>query len=176
MMLSLAYQETHDIDWFFLSNQRIIHCASNGQILPEGFDDSSYLDRCKELISILPYLYSEEQIEYNDTYIQSFALPAIQQTLAFLPPESLAEREEEVRIDESTLRQTYLSTFTDMARKGLWSYDHPNGINDGEYILVAKPKNLKVREDICPPDIHIIFKECSDAHFDNSMHSFKIEL
>lgn len=175
MKITLSYQMTHDIDWFFFANHHIIHCASNGQILPNGFDDSSYLSRCKEIISNLPYLYGEDQIEYNDAYIQSFALPSIQQTLEFLPPATLAEREEDFRIDESTLRSTYLSTFADMARKGLWAYDHPNGMNNGGYMLVARPNNIIVHEEIPPSDIMKIFKEYSNAHFDNSMNTFKIE-
>jgi len=115
------YITTRDIDWFYRINHIWIHAASVGGELPNKVNDSIITSEIQHIVSNLPYIYEQQQLYFNETFLQ--------------------QRFEKRENDEAIYN--YLSSFIDMARKGFSSFDRTNlyDISDNKYHLVVRPKD-----------------------------------
>lgn len=110
------YMLTHDIDWFCIINGVYVHVASAGGILPEEMNDRDELRQLQHNVSVAQYIFSEDEIEYNENFLDA-------------------------RFVEAKDRAEYIKSFTDMARKGFVSLDRTNWLdpNDNTYHIVCRP-------------------------------------
>ena len=119
---SIDFQRSHDIDWFGKINHTFIHALSFGGLLPEE------VNNWERNFVILRHVYRANIIrqittEVNDAYVDRRL--------------RLQARENDVA--ELERRKTrYLRHFTDMAKKGFWSFDRDLN-NEKVYHLIAKP-------------------------------------
>ena len=138
------YFNTHDIDWFFLSGNRLFHIASAGGILPEeikSFDlEESYLYVVSRNLNISEDLVTEcldgiltgntnVEVEVNKDYLNT----------------SFTDNSDEEK-------KNYLRSFVEMALRGCYSFDRTK-VEDPEdnlYHLVAWPHNDKKADAIFP--------------------------
>lgn len=114
------YLFNHDIDWFCKVNGVYIHVASAGGLLPSQINDDDSLKNAQYQVELLPDIYSDEEIEYNEVAISN------------------------VLGNDAKSRAQYIELFTAMARKGFASFDRTNIADslDNHYHLVCKPKNM----------------------------------
>ena len=121
---STIFQRTHDIDWFAKSGNMYIHAMSFGGLLPVDVNDRSKNDyilrRVYESLDVNPKL----ELVYNERYIRN----RIGQQ---------SENEE----DYQRKRKRYLVHFSEMAMRGLYSFDRDIE-NERIYHLIVKPKNF----------------------------------
>ena len=103
MKYTEIYMMNHDIDWFCVVNDIYIHVASAGGMLPDLINDKDTLRDIQHQVQMLPDIYSEEEIEYND-----FAIDNV------------------VGENNFKARQLYVESFVAMARKGFASFDRTN--------------------------------------------------
>ena len=137
-----SYLSSHDIDWFCAVNDFYIHVASAGGDIPSQINDVESLKEAQFQVALLPDIYTDEEIEYNEAAIKNV-----------LGPDGLKGRE------------AYIESFTAMSRKGFISYDKTNvgDPTDNRYHRVCKPKDFKrkpqgIKEYIV--NINTSFKEC----------------
>ena len=145
-----SYLFSHDIDWFFKQGDKLIHCASNGSILPDKVNDNQLLRASQDIISLLPDIFSEEEIVRNqycvDTYVNQY-------------PEGLSRL---IPFEEDEIRNIHLSSFISMAKKGFWSYDHIYDLKENQYILVANPPEVPDYSDILEKEHPLLKDKLSD--------------
>lgn len=124
MRYPYTYLINHDIDWFCIVNGVYIHVASAGGQLPSLINDDDSLKNAQYQVELLPDIYSDEEIEYNEEAINNA-----------------------LGINGEKGRYQYVESFTAMARKGFASFDRTNIANpqDNHYHLVCKPKNMNRR-------------------------------
>ncbi len=121
------HDETHlylDIDWFAIDlDMNIAHFASGGGVTPTGFE----IQHCDQLLE-----YLEETPTLMDDIIISSQLGKY---IAF-------------KTDQEKKR--YIKAFSDMARKGLYSYDKTilNALADPRYHLVTAPRKPMTMQDL----------------------------
>lgn len=116
------FQRSHDIDWFGKINQIFIHALSFGGLLPEEVNNR------ETNFIILRHVYSANvnrqiRIVVNDAYIEQRLRP---------------QANENDAADFERRKARYLRHFTDMAKKGFWSFDR-DLYNEKVYHLIAKP-------------------------------------
>lgn len=119
-MLTETQQQTLDLDWFFIADDKIGFIASSGGKLPQSV---ALLDEKTEIVS---------------SYFRS--LPEM--TTAIIN-DGLEQ------IKKSSINEIYLADFVFMAKRGLYAFDKSsiNNFSDGTYHLVAKPtQHLKLEE------------------------------
>lgn len=153
---NLSYIETHDIDWFCIIGDILIHCASNGGRLPEKVDNRNHNRRIQKYVAnMADVIESEEDIEVNDKYVYG--------RLGQGPsPDAY---------------NNYIATFVAMAKKGFMSFDRMIERQDTDnYIWIAKPKRqVKVEIEnlptydasVCPRFMKhgdIIHVDCLDVY------------
>lgn len=116
MKYDLNYMLTHDIDWFCIINGLYVHVASAGGIIPENLRDRDELRLLQHNVSNAPYLFSENEIVYNETFLNS-------------------------HFPDGKAREDYVRSFRDMARKGFVSMDRTNwtDIESNDYHVVCQP-------------------------------------
>lgn len=120
MKYDLNYMLTHDIDWFCVINGLYVHVASAGGIIPEDLRDRDELRLLQHNVSKAPYLFSENEIVYNEVFLNS-------------------------HFPDGKAGEDYVRSFRDMARKGFISMDRTNWTNpeSNEYHVVSLPnRNL----------------------------------
>lgn len=117
MKYDLNYMLTHDIDWFCVINGLYVHVASAGGIIPEDLRDRDELRLLQHNVSKAPYLFSENEIVYNEAFLNS-------------------------HFPDGKAREDYVRSFRDMARKGFISMDRTNWTNPESniYHVVCRPK------------------------------------
>ena len=121
MKYNTNYMLTHDIDWFCIINGLYVHVASAGGIIPEAMRDRDELRQLQHNVSNAPYLFSENEIVYNERFLNSHFI-------------------------EGKAREDYVHSFRDMARKGFVSMDRTDWINpeSNDYHVVCCPnRNLR---------------------------------
>lgn len=121
MRYELNYMFTHDIDWFCIINGLYVHVASAGGIIPETMRDRDELRLLQHNVSKAPYLFSENEIAYNEDFLNS-------------------------HFPDGKAREDYVRSFRDMARKGFISMDRTDWTNpeSNNYHVVCCPsRNLK---------------------------------
>ena len=121
MKYNTNYMLTHDIDWFCIINGLYVHVASAGGIIPEAMRDRDELRQLQYIVSNAPYLYSDDEIVYNESFLNSHFL-------------------------EGKAKEDYVRSFKDMARKGFISMDRTDWINpeSNDYHVVCCPnRNLR---------------------------------
>ena len=121
MKYNTNYLRTHDIDWFCIINGLYVHVASAGGIIPEALRDREELRQLQHIVSNAPFLFSENEIVYNERFLNS-------------------------RFHDGESREDYVRSFRDMARKGFVSMDRTDWINpqSNDYHVVCCPnRNLK---------------------------------
>lgn len=123
MRYSDHYMQYHDIDWFCKINNTPCHFASAGGILPEPLMERKLLRKLQRDVCFAEYIYGETEISFNEEFLR-----------------------ERFRDDEG-VREAYLRTFKEMARKGFVSFDRTNLLdsNDNTYHVVCYPQ----RRDRC---------------------------
>ena len=126
-----SYQLSHDIDWFFRTDNRLCHCASNSSIIPDRLDDRTNLRIAQEIIASMPIIFSPEQITVNEEYEELYVSADFRQMQELFNNEFPLSRED--------YRAQYLDSFIRMAQRGLWSFDHAADMAENEYLLVAHP-------------------------------------
>lgn len=121
MKYSDSYLFNHDIDWFCVINGVFIHVASAGGSLPNLINDDKQLRNIQHQVALLPDIYSEEEIEYNETAIAKV-----------------------INTNVAESRIYYVESFAAMARKGFVSFDKTfiEDEKDNRYHLVCKPKTI----------------------------------
>lgn len=117
-----TYLINHDIDWFCVVNGIYIHVASAGGMLPIQINDDERLRLIQHQVEMLPDIYTNEEINYNDQAIANV----------------VGENGEKGR-------NQYIQSFTAMARKGFAAFDRTNiaDPNDNRYHLVCWPQNFE---------------------------------
>ena len=124
-MVTEIEQETSDINWFFVSGNKIGFVASGAGKLPDS------IAKLEEKLEML-WSYFKELPENSEVLIN---------------PELEA-------IKDTAITNEYLSDFTYMAKRGLYTFDKTivNNFRDTNYHLVAKPtKPLSL--DMLPEEI-----------------------
>ena len=122
MKYNTNYMRTHDIDWFCIINKLYVHVASAGGIIPEAMRDRDELRQLQYIVSNAPYLYSDDELVYNESFLNSH-----------------------FQVGEA--REDYVRSFRDMARKGFISMDRTDWINpdSNDYHVVCCPnRKLKI--------------------------------
>lgn len=122
-----SYMFSHDLDWFFKYGDKLIHCASNGCLLPDKVNDNQLLRATQDIISLLPDIFTDEEIIRNQVYVDTYVNQYPEGLRRLLP------------FEEDEITNIHLSSFIAMAKKGFWSYDHVYDLKDNQYILVAYP-------------------------------------
>lgn len=117
MIYDLNYMLNHDIDWFCMINGVYVHVASAGGIIPESMRDREVLRKLQHNVSIAPEIFADEDIEYNEQYLNN-------------------------HFPDAKEREDYVRSFRDMARKGFISMDRTNWSNPESniYHVVCRPK------------------------------------
>ncbi|MDE5849131.1 MAG: hypothetical protein K2H38_03225 [Muribaculaceae bacterium] len=141
-----SYLFSHDIDWFFKHGDKLIHCASNGSILPDKANDNQLLRATQDIISLLPDIFSDEEIIRNQYYLDTYVNQYPEELRRLIP------------FEEDELINIHLSSFIAMAKKGFWSYDHIYDVKDNQYILVANPPEVPDYSDILAKE-HPLLKD-----------------
>ena len=115
-----------DVDWFAFVDGKYIHAMSFGGGIPESvdvLDDNVRLLYEAYQLRLMPE--SESEVIYNNEYID----------------ERLRPQYERIGNDagqRTAIRERYLRHFTEMARRGFYSFDRD--VNDIDvYHLVARP-------------------------------------
>ena len=118
MKYSDIYLVNHDVDWFSLVNGVYIHVASAGGVIPDFVNDDEQLRIVQHQVEMLPFIYGEDEIEFNDVAIQNV-----------------------LGDNNSRARLSYIESFKVMAQKGFFSYDRTNIGEplDNRYHLVCRP-------------------------------------
>ena len=165
--------QSYNIDWFYRFGTKWVHCSSQGGILPEKVDDSTFLPQLQTLFNIIPYFSESKDIEVNDELIkQRFErhmaiLGSIrQEEKAGL---NLNDREPEF----SMFRLNYIETFVEMARKGFHSFVRFNidDFTDNTTVLVAKPTNDATHH--LSKIVNRILESVNSDMFNESSENFK---
>lgn len=119
MKYNTNYMLTHDIDWFCIINGLYVHVASAGGIIPEAMRDRDELRQLQHNVSNAPYLFSENEIVYNERFLNS-------------------------HFSEGKAREDYVHSFRGMARKGFVSMDRTDWINpeSNDYHVVCCPNSI----------------------------------
>ena len=115
-----------DIDWFAFTNANtILHFASGGGIVPSFVNE--HVLKISETILSLPIISPE--ISVNNK-IEDFVL-----------------------LPDNASYQSYIQSFSEYARRGLFSYDKSvlNDYNSTLYHLVAEPIIILYKEDLPDP-------------------------
>ena len=115
-----SYIYNHDIDWFFVANGVYYHVASAGGGLPDQINDDEYLRKIQHQVELLPDIYTDEEIVYNEEAIAGV-------------------------LGENGVKggAHYIESFTAMSRKGFVSIDRTNigDLEDNKYHVVCWPKD-----------------------------------
>lgn len=122
MKYNTNYMLTHDIDWFCIINGLYVHVDSAGGIIPEAMRDRDELRQLQYIVSNAPYLYSDDEIVCNESFLNNHCL-------------------------EGKAKEDYVRSFKDMARKGFISMDRTDWINpeSNDYHVVCCPdRKLKI--------------------------------
>lgn len=124
-----TYLHNHDIDWFCRVEGFYIHVASAGGWLPRHINDDEYLRNVQHRVAMMPDVYSDEDIVYNEQAIRNV----------------LGQDVEQGKIYEEA-RAQYIESFTAMARKGFVSFDRTNILDpdDNRYHVVCYPWTYRV--------------------------------
>jgi len=119
------FQEGYDVDFFAMDqNQYLIHFASGGSRIPESIYGS---DKFQEMV----FVFCEKLPIISDVVVNS-QIDAIK------------------KFDSETKRHLYLSSFINMASRGLYSFDNcfPGKSISLQYNLVASPKIPLMKSDV----------------------------
>lgn len=149
---TVEYMKSHDMDWLFYIGGRLVHCATNGAVIPEKYATIKQLNFCKREVRAIVPMLSVEDIEYNDAHIERVVKRQIE----------LLSRISEVKevtfeITPDLIRMNYVSSFAQMAMRGAYSYDYVGArLQDGEifaqeFALVCKPQ-VDIPFDILEPE------------------------
>jgi len=148
-MLTEIEQQNLDIDWFFTDGQHIGFVASGGGRLPNSI--------AKE----------DKNIEILSSYFRN------------LPERTEIEINNELKDIMSDVTEMYLSDFTLMAKKGLYTFDKTtlNNFLEPNYHLVAKPINaLKIQDlSIQIQDIIVKTKYTRNIEFELKIDTINIQ-
>lgn len=118
-----------DIDWFVQINNSYVHVASAGGLLPSSVNDREKLRNIQYQVNCLPYLYKEEDVIVNFSFVRQLSSIYI----------DLNGAEDEV---DTLYFHQYLESFISFARKGFISMDRTD-VNDpfsNHYHVVCAPK------------------------------------
>lgn len=157
MKYSKYYLYSHDIDWFCVVNGVYIHVASAGGDIPSQINDVDSLKVIQNQIEMLPDLYTNDEIDYNE--------PAIINVMGLTGVKE---------------RSQYIESFTAMSRKGFVSFDRTNIGNpeDNRYHMVCKPKDLNRKPqglDLYSYNKNITFDDWVKQVTDDMMQFYQIE-
>ncbi len=139
MPLIEEYQHTHDIDWFCVIDNKHIHLASNGGVLPKAVNDEELLDKIQQDVAQMPDRYKYKlNRKYLNEILNDERFKHIEileeETLDLLIPMSIDFGDNQL----SGKEKVYCWSFIEMAQKGFDSYDRAE---DG-YHLIAEPIEL----------------------------------
>lgn len=127
MKYTETYQRTRDIDWFFQAGDKSIHVASNAGKLPDFVNDIQRLREEQAKVSMLNDVIGV-QIIINTRFVDSIVAASVENL----------QKSGYNNISVEYIRNSYLASFIEMARKGFYSYDrYPN--NESTYVLVCGP-------------------------------------
>lgn len=132
------YLETTDLDWFVQVNNRCIHAASGGGIIPNIViqNDEKNMEIRNRVIGEPSKNY---KFELNPHLRNILNLEDRKEDIAFLLSTlgiEFGDDPIQVYIDK-----VYVNSFVEFAKKGFWSFDKTNVQNysDRMYHLVARP-------------------------------------
>lgn len=119
-----SYLLNHDIDWFCRVDGIYIHVASAGGRVPQPINDDEYLRNVQHRVAMMPDIYKDEDIVYNEQAIRS-----------------VLDQDVELGKNYEEARRQYIESFTAMARKGFVSIDRTNILDsdDNRYHVVCYP-------------------------------------
>lgn len=122
MRYSDSYIANHDIDWFCTIGGLCVHVASAGGKIPDLINDDDQLRTIQHQVELLPDIYSDEDISYNEA--------AISRVIG--------------QENGPKARAQYLESFSAMARKGFISLDKKNIADpeDNHYHMVCWPSRM----------------------------------
>lgn len=141
-MFTEIEQQTLDIDWFFISGDKIGFVASAGGKLP---DSVAILDeKIGQIVSFFRSLPEKTTVIIND---------------------------ELQKIKNTSITDSYLVDFIYMAKRGLYTFDKSllNDFSDLDYHLVAKPTEFLSLEDLPSYIIDLINKTIYSENIESSL-------
>ena len=143
-MSELTNQEIreHDIDWYCLVNQKPVHIASMGGMIPRSFRDRAKLRKLQRKVAemkpfteaILNYDTVNRLITTGYEYLEN---GDIRQNIVRRnenDPGCMYLRDEELAI------RLFASSFVERARRGFYSFVRDENSVKEEYLLIASPR------------------------------------
>ena len=158
-MYNIDYQVTHDIDYFFIKDEKPIHIASNGGVLPDKLGSKTFVQKTQNVAYSLPMQFGYElNMDYlNQLNAEDFPTEAEMAESGFLQLDHYRQ------FDDTNLPfhiKLYAYSFVEMARRGFYSYDRLTDYStDGlynlsdessVYQLIASPTHLGIDEVAMP--------------------------
>lgn len=180
---SYQYLRSHDIDLFFQVGNKVIHCATNGGMIPGELNIIKNINEAKRVVRDLREIIDINQLFVNERYLE---IVVNQQRMIL---ERLAE-ENETRLEgfnPDLCRQFYLSSFVDKACKGLFSYDRDirqteeenNNLTYSDYVLVVGPSekdsNIFFEKQLIDMQ-ELPFKDISDSVIISDSYSLRLSV
>lgn len=137
---TIVYQRSHDIDWFARKGNVMIHAMSYGGLLPSSVNQWTTNLNMMRMAYRLPM--EDVEVVYSE----------------------YAERMmREGNVEGEEARERYLRHFTDMAKRGFWSFDRDLQ-DENLYHLIARPAGGEREE------CHIRnLPELNDGEFDKEI-------
>ncbi|WP_183576621.1 hypothetical protein HDF18_21815 [Mucilaginibacter sp. X5P1] len=144
-MITDIEQETSDIEWFFTNGKEIGFVTSSAGKLP-----ISVANKSMEEIAFLTAYFSD--LPYRSSLTINPDLKAL--------------------LSPCTISREYLSDFTKMTERGLFSFDKTafNNFSDPNYHLVAKPLNPLRFEDLPLEIAEVLFKTKVNGEIGTSLN------
>lgn len=116
MKYSDIFLRNHDVDFFFVMNNKLIHIASAGDLIIDNLNNKIVNEDIAEAVADLEYRC---EVDINEKYIKDNIIKGDEDSFSY-----------------------YIYTFRKIAEKGIYTYDKTNiGENNHKYHLVAKPHN-----------------------------------
>ena len=137
-----VYQRSHDIDWFAQKDNLMIHAMSFCGLLPGSVNQ--WITNLNMMKKAYQLTMKNVEVVYSD-YVERMM--------------------EDGNVEGAEVRERYLRHFTDMAKRGFWSFDRDLQ-DENLYHLIARPAG-DVKEENFIEDL----PELCDGEFDKKITS-----
>lgn len=144
---SETYMQSHDMDFIFMAHGYLIHCATNGALIPTKARAIKKLNDIRKKVLLADNILTENDLAVNEARVDR-VIQAQRDLIAQLNNRHKNDNTKtRIEISDELIKNNYLASFIGMARKGLHSYDYISSTcTDNHTIietfqLVAKPKD-----------------------------------
>lgn len=167
------YLLSYNVDWFCKFGHKWIHTSSQGGMLPDKVDDSSFLPQLQSFLNIIPIYSKKEDVIVNESLVNQ----RFKRHMSLLREMSEHSESENIKtnldLEYEIFRLNYIESFVEMAQKGFYSFVRVNIDNfaDNQTLLVAKPTNDA--SNCLFQDISSILEPVMHERFSESSRSFR---